>query len=219
VCGAFAEMPGTKGPIKIASSFLGNQTIDKAFQNAVRHYSNAYDLVPWRQGAGNDETIWEAPGYEVPFVEVSRSLQLFAPYREYHTSLDTPDIMDEDQLAGFFDIFQRTIQILEHNATLYRQFDGLICLSNPEYNLYMERPDPAVNKNLEEDSEKWGHLLDSLFRYLDGSMTVLDIAEKHDLPFDQLHEYLLKFQAKNLIRFKFAPINRNPISQMNGETK
>lgn len=212
VSGVFAEMPGTAGPVKVASTFAGNQPIDKAFRNAVRHYSRTCELVPWRQGAGNDETVWEAPGYEVPFVEVSRSEQLLSPYREYHTSLDTPELMIPEQLEEFYEVLKRAIGILERNALVYRKFNGIICLSNPDYDLYCERPDPAVVKNLDEDSEKWGYLLDCLLRYFDGSLSILDIAEKHDLPFDHLYHYLLRFKEKGLVRLEFAPVERHPIS-------
>jgi hypothetical protein len=43
-------------------------------------------------------------------------------------------------------------------------------------------------------------------------MTVLDIAEKHDLPFDRVFDYLLMFQEKDLVDLVFAPIRRVPIS-------
>jgi aminopeptidase-like protein len=208
VGGAFAEMPSTGGPVKLASTFLGNQPIDRAFRHAARHYSRACELVPWRQGAGNDETVWEAPGYEVPFVEVSRSLALLAPFPEYHTSLDNLDLMDEAQLAEFFEVFRRVVEILEHNAVLHRRFTGLVCLSNPSYALYQERPDPAVVKQLDHDSEKWGYLVDCLLRYFDGSMTLLDIADRHDLPFDRVHRYVKAFEEKGLVEIEHAPITR-----------
>ncbi|MBM3461229.1 MAG: DUF4910 domain-containing protein [Armatimonadetes bacterium] len=214
VAGAFSEMPGTDGPIKIASTFLGNQPIDQAFRNAVRHGAEAYTEVGWREGAGNDETVWEAPGYEVPFVQVSRCLEQFDPYPEYHTSLDTPELMVEARLNEFYAVFQRVVQTLERNAVLRRHFNGLICLSNPQYQLYRERPDPSVVKHLDADAEKWGHLLDSLFRYFDGRTTILEIAEKHDLPFDELYRYLKKFEDKELVTFEFSPIERVPVSAM-----
>jgi hypothetical protein len=99
---------------------------------------------------------------------------------------------------------------LEGNATIERRFDGLICLSNPSYDLYMERPDPAVEKNFGEDAEKWGHLLDCLFRYFDGSRTILDIALAHDLPFARLRRYLERFEEKGLVRLNFVEIPRVP---------
>ena len=214
VCGAFAEMPGTQDPIKIASSFRGDQVIDKAFANAARHRAKTFALATWRRGAGNDETVWEAPGWEVPFVEVSRAQSYVAPYPEYHTSLDGPDLMDDGQLGEFYDVFRRAVEILERDARLFRRFSGLICLSNPEYDLYLERPDPAVVKDLDEDAEKWGHLLDCLLRYFDGSMTILDIAEKHDLCFERLHRYLMHFQEKGLVRFEPARLERHAISRL-----
>ena len=53
VCGVFEEMPGTGGPIKIASTFVGGLPLDQAFANAARHYAKSHELVPWRSGAGN----------------------------------------------------------------------------------------------------------------------------------------------------------------------
>lgn len=41
-------------------------------------------------------------------------------------------------------------------------------------------------------------------------MTILDIAEKHDLPFERVHRYLSRFAEKGLVRLDFAPIERVP---------
>jgi aminopeptidase-like protein len=208
VCGLFEEMPGTGGPLVAASTFAGGHMIDRACANVLRHYSRAHQLVPWRQGAGNDETVWEAPGYEIPFVELTRREDQFAPYAEYHSSQDTPDLMQPAQLEETLDCLKRIVEILEENCVVTRRFDGLICLSNPRYDLYLERPDPAVVKDLAADAERWGHLLDCLFRYLDGEMTILDIAIKHDLPFDRLARYLRRFEEKGLVEFRRAEIPR-----------
>ena len=210
VCGVFEEMPGTGGSIKIASTFRGGHMLDHAFANAAKHYAKAFVQVPWRQGAGNDETVWEAPGYEVPFVEVTRSENLMAPYREYHTSLDSPSLMEPGQLDEMLTVLQKVVEALEGNSRMHRRFDGLICLSNPTYDLYVERKDPAIEKNLPEDSEKWGALLDSLLRYFDGSLTLLEIAERHDLPFERVARYVRSFEEKDLVRLAFEPIERKP---------
>ncbi len=90
----------------------------------------------------------------------------------------------------------------------------MICLANPRYDLYLELPDPAVIKKLAEDSEKWGHLVDSLLRYFDGSMTILQIAQKHDLPFGPLQSYLSRFEEKGLIRLEFVPLTRHSVRQV-----
>lgn len=210
LCGVFEEMPGTGGPVKVASTFLGGTAIDQAFANAARHYTKAHEMVPWRRGAGNDETVWEAPGYEVPFLEVTRSEDLMHPYREYHTSLDTPDLMDPGQLDELLTVFKKAVHALENNARMFRKFDGLVCLSNPRYDLYMERLDPSIEKDLPPDSETWGQLLDSLLRYFDGSVTALEIANRHGLPFERVWSYLKRFEAKGLVDLRFEEIKRVP---------
>ena len=78
-----------------------------------------------------------------------------------------------------------------------------------------ERPDPAVEAP-PEDSEKWGYLADSLLRYFDGETTVLDIAERHDLPYNEVYEYVQRFEEKGLVRLEHAPIERLPISPRDG---
>ena len=65
-----------------------------------------------------------------------------------------------------------------------------------------------VVKDLDAEAEKWGHLLDCLFRYMDGDLTVLDIAEKHDLPFDRLLHYLKRFEEAGLVSLEHAEIAR-----------
>lgn len=208
VGGVFVEMPGTPGPLKATATFNGNHVLDRAMAHVLRHHARASTLVPWRKGAGNDETVWEAPGYEVPFVELTRCEDQFAPFREYHSSLDTPELMDPAQVDETLRVLERVVDVVENDCFVRRTFDGLVCLSNPAYDLYMERPDPAVTKKLEGDAEKWGHLLDCLFRYMDGDMTVLDIAERHDLPFDRLHRYLRRFEQKGLVKLTRAEIDR-----------
>lgn len=194
----FEEMPGTQGPLVATSTFLGGSDLDLAVANALKHHTNAFEIAAWRKGAGNDETVWEAPGYEIPCVELTRRESQFAPYREYHSSLDRPELMDEARLNEVFVVLQETIQSLENNVSVTRTFDGLPCLSNPQYDLYMERFDPTVNKALPEDSEKWGHLLDSLLRYFDGKISILEIAERHELPFTELREYVQKLVESGL---------------------
>ena len=214
ICGIFEEMPGTMGPAKATSTFLGGHVIDAAFENALRHYSRDFALVPWRMGAGNDEVVWEAPGYEVPFVEFTRSECIGRPFREYHSSLDSPDIMKVDQLNEMFNVLQQVVLTLEGNAVMNRNFNGLICLSNPKFDLYQERPDPTVAKVITEESEKWGHLLDCLFRYFDGQTTILDIAIKHDLPFGELRRYIERFEEKDLISLSFHEISKPKIKHV-----
>jgi aminopeptidase-like protein len=213
VSGIFPEMMGTQGEICATSTFLGGQLLDRALANVLKYHSKAHRIVSWRAGAGNDETVWEAPGYEVPFAEITRTESPLCHYREYHSSRDNLDLMDSAQLGEIFTVLQKVIEVFECDSVMHRNFEGLICLSNPKYDLYFERFDPTIDKKLDDDAEKWGHLLDYLLRYFDGKTTVLDISEKHDLPFDRLYRYLRRYEEKGLIQFEFKPIERLPISR------
>ena len=167
VGGIFMEMPGTAGPLKAASTFLGGHALDRAVANALRHHARAHALVPWRKGAGNDETVWEAPGYEVPFVELTRCEDQFAPYREYHSSLDTPELMDPAQLEETLLVLQKAVEALRGRRGDPSPLRRAHLPVEPEYDLYLERPDPAVIKNLAGGLREMGpssRLPVSLFR-------------------------------------------------------
>ena len=74
-------------------------------------------------------------------------------------------------------------------------------LNKPAAKPKVSIPKPeAIAKDLPVDSEKWGRLLDSLLRYFDGSLTLLEIAERHDLPFERVHSYVRRFEGRGHVR-------------------
>ena len=198
--GYFLEMPGTEYPLKFTSSFLGDQAVDHALKYAVKNIGAAYSQVSWRCGAGNDETVWEAPGYEIPFVELSRCNKTFSPFREYHTSQDTLENIKWENVKIFENCIKKTLKTLENDKRYKRNFIGLPCLSNPLYNLYLERKDPSVKKKITKEREKWGYLADSLLRYFDEKTSVNEIAERHQVCLKKLTKYLKRFEKLNLIK-------------------
>ena len=211
VCGIFEEMPGNNANAKVTKTFNGDHIIDEAFKNIFRTKYKKSEIVEWRKGAGNDETVWESPGYEIPFVELTRCENQFEPFKYYHTDNDTVENLSEKKVGEFLMILQDVIDILENDQKIFRKFDGLLCLSNPKFNLYKERKDPAIEKNLGDDSEKWGHLLDCLLRYFNGKHSILEIANIHDLYFKDLYDYILEFKKKNLVRLVFNEIEKKEI--------
>ena len=211
VCGIFEEMPGNNANAKVTKTFNGDHIIDEAFKNIFRTKYKKSEIVEWRKGAGNDETVWESPGYEIPFVELTRCENQFEPFKYYHTDHDTVENLSDKKVGEFLMILQDVIDILENDQKIFRKFDGLLCLSNPKFNLYKERKDPAIEKNLGDDSEKWGHLLDCLLRYFNGKHSILEIANIHDLYFKDLYDYILEFKKKNLVRLVFNEIEKKEI--------
>jgi aminopeptidase-like protein len=206
VAGIFAEMPGTRGELAVASSFLGGQPVDRALALAARHHARGHRLTGWREGVGNDELVWEAPGYEVPFASMSRW-----PFPEYHTSRDTPGLLVPAQLEEFARVLLHALAVLEGNCVAHRRFDGLVCLSHPDYDLYQEAPDPSIRAEPGPDAERWYALLSSILRYLDGRTTAMEIAERHGLAFADVERYVRRFAEAGLVELEHVPVERLPV--------
>jgi len=195
--GCFVEMVGTSGPLVLQQSFGGASAIDRVAEQALRSVQAELDVRPFRTVIGNDETVWEAPGIEVPMVSVSRW-----PYPEYHTSEDSPSIMSQERLDETLAALQRIVTTLEEDRLVERRFSGLPALSNPMYDLYVERWDPVVDKRLSEEQERLGAAQDRLLRYFDGRHTVFEIARELDLPFGALRDHVAGFAEKGLVELR-----------------
>lgn len=191
----FLEMLGNNNRIALQESFTGKSLIDQAAQHYLKFNFPEYFSAKFRKIVGNDETVWESAGYEIPTVSLSRW-----PYREYHTSRDNTDIISEEKLRESLRAVLGILDILETNCTMRRNFKGLIALSNPKYDLYISPgTDPSIPMEKTEDRKKWNYLMDCLPRYFDGENTILDIAIKYDIDYQQLYKYLLKFKENGLI--------------------
>ena len=83
---------GNDSHIKIQNSFTGDADIDRVAKSAVLSscYANVCQSFPYRSYYGNDESVFEAPGIEIPTVTLTRY-----PFSEYHTD-DTPMAFCED---------------------------------------------------------------------------------------------------------------------------
>lgn len=206
--GIFLEMLGTKGALALQRSFAGDSLIDRALLNVLEYSQKPWRTEPFRKVVGNDETCWEAVGYEIPFPSLSRS-EGKGHYTEYHTSKDSPDIIREESLNEAVDVVMEALFILENDIVMEAQFKGLIALSHPRYNLYKPFWDPSEEgrKDINNMQVKWNYLMDCIPRYFDGKIRALEIAERHQLPFRAVYEYIKEFEEKGLVTAKPAASN------------
>lgn len=201
--GCFAEMLGTSGPLVLQQSFTGTSAIDRVAEHVLRSVQPDLHVGPFRSVVGNDETVWEAPGIEVPMISVSRW-----PYPEYHTSRDDLSIVSQERLDEALGALQRIVELLEDDRLPARRFTGLPALSNPRYDLYVERWDPVVDKHLSEEQERLGAIQDRLLRHLDGDESVFELAERFGVPFRLLRDHLARFEAKGLVELREPTLAR-----------
>jgi aminopeptidase-like protein len=185
---------GAGGALRLQESFTGESTIDRAAHHVFALRWGAYESGPFRTIYGNDETVFEAPGYEIPSVSLTRW-----PFAGYHTDRDTPDRLSERILQETADVATEICLALERNVRLERRFQGLVSLSHPRYGLYKPAPAPGVERGAYTDTmAKWNLLMNCLPRYLDGQTGLLDVARRFGLPLDEVHEYAMQWVDKGL---------------------
>jgi aminopeptidase-like protein len=199
----FLESLGTSGPLALQHSFRGDTLIDAALKNVLRgtkHYTGEFRSI-----VGNDETCWEAAGHEIPCPSLSR-----CPFPEYHTSRDNADLMDEHQLEEAVWVVSSCLVTLEHNAYPRRTFTGLVCLSNPEIDLYKPYFDPSIEgrRTIDAEAKAWNRLMNHLPMHFDGSQSLIRLAERFDVKFADLYEYVRQWEQKGLVKLHEVPWHR-----------
>lgn len=197
----FLEMLGNNSRFALQETFTGESELDKAAEHYLKSKNLDYYKGKFRKIVGNDETVWEAAGIEIPTISLSRCESPNLYYPEYHLDSDNLNIINEDKLNESVDIVLGIIDILEKDCYMNRKFTGLIALSNPKYNLYMNTNDPSIDIKITQDQLKWNYLMDCLPRYFNKDLSILEIAIRYDIPFNELYNYLIKFKEKNLIEF------------------
>ena len=193
----FLEMLGNDNILNLQKSFLGNTLVDKACILAMREFfEEPGKLYSFRESVGNDEIVFEAPGIEIPMPTLSRF-----PYPEYHTSDDNMDIIHEENLQEALKILLEIVGVLEKNVIVKRQFIGLISLSNPKYDLYID-PGQILSTSKKEENKQKSLFQYKMPRYLEGNYTIIDIALEFNIKFNWLFDYFQRMKEKGLAIFE-----------------
>jgi aminopeptidase-like protein len=188
--GIFLEMLGNENTLNLQKSLNGNTYIDKVCELAL---VGEYRVCGFRESAGNDEIVFEAPGYEIPMPSISRW-----PYDEYHTSDDNMQIIKEEKLQESLEYLLKVVSILENDVYVKRNFSGLVSLANPKYDLYID-PGQIIGGTLGQNSNQ------AAFQYkmpnqLDGTQKISDLARLFNLDFWWLLGYFNKMKEKKLVK-------------------
>jgi len=195
----FTEMIGLNQPLAVQESFSGTHGIDRVARKIACELEPGSRIGEFRSIVGNDETVWEAPGYEIPCISISRCFESPFYYSGYHTSADRIEHSNFERRSAAIRYLQTVVSVFETDMIPKRKFEGLVALSNPRYDLYVRRPDPTVPTEISESQVRLGEAQDKILRYLNGELSVFEISEIVDLPFDTILQYLRRFEDKGLI--------------------
>ena len=166
---------GDAGNITYKKSRQGNAEIDRTMAHVLRHSgksSTIIDFFPY----GYDERQYCSPGFDLPVGCFMRAPH--GQYPEYHSSADNLDFVKTDSLAQSYAQCLEVCELLEGNRTYMNQ--------NPKCEPQLGRR--GLYRAVAGQQEKqWTEL--ALFWVLnasDGNHTLLDIAERADLPFGKI---------------------------------
>ena len=166
---------GDAGNITYKKSRQGNADIDRAMEHVLKHSGEAYSIIDFFP-YGYDERQYCSPGFDLPVGCFMRTPH--GEYPEYHSSADNLDFVKGESLVRSYNQCLEVFELLEANQAYMNQ--------NPKCEPQLGRR--GLYRAVAGQQEKqWTEL--ALFWVLnasDGHHTLLDIADRADLPFGKI---------------------------------
>lgn len=211
----FLGFAGINSEIAYQDSFEGSSMFDRLFKlySKFHHKNQKYSH---REVVGNDEMVFDSIGYEIPTSTLFRW-----PFKNYHTSSDTVENTSVEKLEELINLTLSFIDQLEKNFIVKPLFNGLLSLASPEIDLYLDpvkisgiKRKKGIKANInniinllsykeqcyiQKNPSKLSFFMRKIMRIMNGKLTILDIAERTEMPFDFVFEYVSKLEKKNMV--------------------
>lgn len=167
----------------------GRAEIDRAMEHVLKHSRESYtviDFFPY----GYDERQYCSPGFDLPVGCFMRAPH--GEYPEYHTSADNMEFVKPEALARSYAHCLAAFDLLEHNRMYVNQ--------NPKCEPQLGRR--GLYRAIAGQQEKHSRELVILWvlNLSDGRHSLLDIAERADVPFEEVREAAEALAACGLLK-------------------
>jgi aminopeptidase-like protein len=186
---------GDLGIFHYKKSRRGEAEIDRVVQYVLKHSGKPYqvrDFSPY----GYDERQYCSPGFNLPVGSLTRSPH--GSYPQYHTSADDLNFVSTGALVESLSSYLEVVRVLENN----RRYQNL----NPKCEVRLGKRGlyrtvgGEIDQPLNEIATLW------VLNLSDGQYSLLDIAERANLPFRVIHEVAEKLLSHGLLKEQ----NRQP---------
>jgi aminopeptidase-like protein len=168
------------------ASRYGNTLADRVAQHVLGHMHPDYMSYTYLERR-SDERQYCSPGVDLPVASLMRTK--YGEYPEYHTSLDDLNLISPQGLQGAYDVIQRCIECLESNETLRVTVRG-----EPQLGKRGLYPTLSTKKTTAQVKDMM-----NLLAYADGSNTLLEIAERIQIPMWTLFPLVKTFKQEDLL--------------------
>jgi aminopeptidase-like protein len=186
--GLVISMVGDGGGPTYKKSRRNDSRIDRAVIHTLRHCGltpTILDFSPY----GYDERQYCSPGFNLPVGLLQRSK--FGEIPEYHTSADNLDFIAPNHLAQSYGLIAETIDILEH--------DMVYCNTMPKCEPQLGRRGLYGAVGGDKDAVAANMAMLWILNLSDGTHSLLDIAERANLPFSLIRKTALLLQRSGLL--------------------
>jgi len=186
--GLVVSMVGDAGGPTYKKSRRGNTTIDRAIVHVLRH-SGLKPVVLNFFPYGYDERQYCSPGFDLPVGLFQRSR--FGEIPQYHTSADDLDFIRPEHLDDSYRLITQILDVIENDTT----YDNLMPKCEPQLGrrgLYN-----AVGGDKDAAAANMAMLW--ILNLSDGAHSLLDIAERADLPFEVIRKTAEQLEQHGLL--------------------
>ena len=179
---------GDSRPVTYKQSYFGNARVDRAAEFCLRRSGRKHELLA--PGARTVRMSDSSTPRECA-CPLARSCAEAPPATpEYHTSLDSLDVLSAQALADTVDTLLEMLFLLDGDLTLASTCRGEPCLSrhNIQYPVYKHQEQHKTSP------------VKALVHELDGAHSLLDICNKWDFDFSEMYELAQAFVSAGVAR-------------------
>lgn len=185
VCMVNLETLGAGEELILKKAKNENTIYERAMRRVLKDAGVKFSEASFFEVYGNDERVYAWPTIGVPGFGLQRY-----PFRQYHTSDDTPEIIDENYLLEGLRIIHSFMEVVENNAV--PEFTKLLPPWLTKHNLYHD---------CQIEVGKFQKLNNYLLYNVNGVNSLLDLSEIADLRFDEIRDYLASLADKGFVRY------------------
>jgi aminopeptidase-like protein len=186
--GLVISMVGDGGGPTYKKSRRGNAMIDRAMAHSLHHSGltpTILDFIPY----GYDERQYCSPGFNLPVGLFQRSK--FGEIPQYHTSADDLDFIAPNHLAQSYRLIAETIDAVEN--------DAVYCNTMPKCEPQLGRRGLYGMIGGDKGAAAANMAMLWILNLSDGTQSLLDIAERANLPFHVVRNTAEVLRANGLL--------------------